>query len=106
MRVNRRFIILCNILFFFAATFSLYAQEQKPTASVWDLEAKEGVSSGIASTLSDYLRTQLVNTEKFIVVTRKNMEQILNEQQFQSSGCTSRECIVQVGQLPGVRKIF
>ena len=87
-------------------TFNLSAQETKITAAVMDLEAKEGISAGVVSSITDYLRTQLVNTGKFDFVTRENMEQILKEQQFQLSGCTSQECIVQVGQLLGVRKMF
>ena len=82
------------------------AQEQKITAAVMDLEAKEGIPGGLAPTLSDYLRTQLFNTNEFTMVTRENMEQILKEQKFQLSGCTSKECIVEVGQLLGVRKMF
>ena len=96
-------IILFSSFLFSPLTF---AQEQKFTSAVMDLEAKEGVSKGVTSMLSDYLRTQLVNTNKFTIVTRENMEQILKEQQFQLSGCTSQECIVQVGQLLGVRKMF
>lgn len=82
------------------------AQEQKTTAAVMDLEAKEGVSQGVAGILSDSLRTYLVNTNKFTMVTRENMEHVLKEQAFQLSGCTSQECIVQAGQLLGVRKMF
>ena len=64
------------------------------------------VSQGVAGILSDSLRTYLVNTNKFTIVTRENMEQVLKEQNFQMSGCTSQECIVQMGQLLGVRKMF
>ena len=85
---------------------SAVAEETVTTAAVLDLETREGISQGVVSTISDYLRTQLVNTNKFIIVTRENMEQILKEQKFQMSGCTSQECIVQVGQLLGVRKMF
>ena len=91
---------------FILFSFNCYADEVKTTAAVMDLEAKEGVSAGIASMLSDYLRTQLVNTNRFTIVTRENMEQVLKEQAFQLSGCTSQECIVQAGQLLGVRKMF
>jgi len=96
-------ISLAVFLFFTSLAFS---QETKTTAAVIDLEVKEGVSSGVASMLSDYLRTQLVNTNKFTIVTRENMEQVLKEQKFQLSGCTSQECVVQMGQLLGVRKMF
>jgi len=84
---------------------TLSAQD-KITAAVLDLEAREGVSTGIALMLSDYLRTQLVNSNRYTIVTRENMEQILREQQFQLAGCTTQECIVQMGQLLGVRKMF
>jgi len=91
--------------------FSLYlptinAQEQKISAAVMELEAREGIPAGTIFSLSDYLRIQLVNTEKFTIVTRENMEQILKEQNFQMSGCTSQECVIQMGQLIGVRKMF
>ena len=87
-------------------TFNLSAQETKITAAVMDLEAKEGISAGVVSSSTDYLRTQLVNTGKFDFVTRENMEQILKEQNFQISGCTSQECIIEAGKLMGVRKMF
>ena len=95
-------LLLC--FWFFLA--SLFAQETKMTVAVMELDAKEGVSVGVASIISDYLRTQIVNTDKFTMVTRENMETILKEQNFQISGCTSQECIIQVGQLLGVRKMF
>ena len=100
---------LCVFLVLLFTAFDLCAQQtntQKPTAAVMDLEAKEGVSAGVAASLSDYLRVQLVNTQKFDIVTRENMEEVLKEQKFQLSGCTSRECVVQVGQLLGVRRMF
>jgi len=99
-------IILITIVIISGVIFSANAQEKKITAAVMDLEAKEGISAGLVSTLSDYFRTQLVNTNEFTMVTRENMQEILKEQKFQLSGCTSKECIVEVGQLLGVRKIF
>lgn len=97
-------LILTSFLILFAAT--LPAQDTKFTAAVMDLTTEQGVSASVSRMLSDYLRTQLFNTQKFTLVTRENMEQILKEQQFQLSGCTSQECIVQAGQLLGVRKMF
>lgn len=103
--MKKSFIFFLLIIFVFISC-QASAQEQKITAAVMDLEAKQGVSAGVASMLSDYLRTQLVNTQKITIVTRENMEQILREQSFQMSGCTSNECIVQMGQLLGVRKMI
>jgi len=102
MKKSLYFLLGLFILF----SFTCHADEPKTTAAVMDLQAQEGVSQGVSNVLSDYLRTQLVNTNKFTLVTRENMEQVLKEQNFQLSGCTSQECIVQVGQPLGVRKIF
>ena len=102
MKTIRIFFVVF-LLFFTSLAFS---QEQKITSAVMDLRAEEGVSQSVARTLSDYLRTQLINTDKFIFVTRENVEEVLKEQKFQLSGCTDQECIVEVGKLLGVRKMF
>jgi len=102
MKKSLYFLVGLFILF----SSDCYAQEIKTTAAVMDLQGEEGISQSVSRTLSDYLRAQLFNTQKFTIVTRENMEQILKEQQFQLSGCTSQECVVQVGQLLGVRKMF
>ena len=79
---------------------------KKVAAAVIDFQAKEGISENLASTISDYFRTQLFNTNKYIMVTRESMDLILKEQNFQVSGCTSQECVVQMGQMLGVSKVF
>ena len=83
-----------------------YAQGTKTTAAVMDLEAREGVSKNDAITLSNYLRSQLFKTQKFTIVTRENMEEILKEQKFQYEGCVSKECVVSAGKLLGARKML
>ena len=98
--------IILLLFFMLSSTAIVGAQEQKIIAAVMELEAKEGIPVGTVFSLSDYLRIQLVNTEKFNIVTRENMEQILKEQNFQLSGCTSQECVIQMGQLLGVNKMF
>ena len=39
------------------------------------------------------------------MVERNQMEEILNEQGFQQSGCTSAECAAEVGALLGVQNM-
>lgn len=97
-------ILLLNFSICFLSLLS--AEDTKTNAAVMDLEAKEGITIGIASILSDSLRTHLLNTKKFTIVERENMKQILKEQTFQLSGCTSDTCIVEAGQLLSVRKMF
>ena len=109
MNHRTKLLLFGIVITFQLLTFNvqlLYALDTRTTAAVVDLQAKEGVSPGVASMLSDYLRTQLVNTNKFVMVTRENMESILKEQQFQMTGCTSNECVIEAGKLLGVRKIF
>ncbi|MQY63786.1 MAG: hypothetical protein GH143_05725 [Calditrichaeota bacterium] len=69
--------------------------------AVLDLEGR-GISSHEAASLTDRLRSELVYTGEVIMVERGQMEQVLAEQDFQLTGCTSDECAVEVGQLLGV----
>ncbi|MDD5675192.1 MAG: CsgG/HfaB family protein, partial [Chitinivibrionales bacterium] len=52
------------------------------------------------------LRNDLVNTHAFKVIERNRMNEVLKEQGFQNTGCTSQECAVEVGQLIGVNKMI
>jgi len=95
-------------------TISLSSQENDITSitpsenpvfiAVLDFDGK-GVTNDEASALSDRLRLELFSTKRFTVIERAMMEQILVEQGFQQSGCTTNECIVEVGRLIGVEQI-
>jgi TolB-like protein len=63
------------------------------------------VSEGDCRALTDRLRAELFNTKYFKVIEREMMEEIIKEQGFQQSGCSSDECMVEVGKLIGVEKI-
>ena len=85
----------------FLSIMGLYSQT---TIAVLEHEAK-GVAEVEASALTDRLRIELFKTGLFTVVERGMMEEILHEQGFQQTGCTSDECIVEVGRLVGVEQI-
>ncbi len=70
----------------------------KPHIAVGDLEAKE-VSPNVAQIVRDYLSNELVNARRFEVIERSRMEEVLKEQAFQKSGCTTQECAVEIGKL-------
>ena len=72
--------------------------------AVSDLEAHE-TSAMEASTIADFLRTELINSQAFIVLERSNMSTILAEQHFQQTGCTTNECAIQMGKILNVEKI-
>jgi len=84
---------------------SLFAQQKKIPVAVMDLSAV-GVSISDARIITSRLRTNLFKTNKFTVVEREAMNDILKEQGFQLSGCTNEECIVEAGRLLGVRLII
>jgi len=73
--------------------------------AVLDLEAK-GVSKVIASSVSDLLRTEMVDTGQFIIVERSQMDNILKEHELQQTGCTDNSCAVQLGKILSAKKIL
>lgn len=93
---NITFVILILIQFVLAQNF--------PSIAVMDLDAK-GIAKDEASVLTDKLRGQLFQTGRFQVIERSVMDEILKEQGFQQTGCTSKECAVEAGQLIGVQYI-
>lgn len=66
----------------------------------------KNVSQADASIVADFLRTELVSTGLFNVMDRNNMDTVLAEQKFQTSGCTEQECAVEMGKLLNVKKIL
>lgn len=68
---------------------------------ILDLEGR-GISELEAATLTDRMRSEMVKTGAVTIVERSQMQEILEEQGFQQTGCTSDECAVEVGKLLGV----
>ena len=94
-----------NFLPVLFALFALVSGETKPNIAVIDLTGS-GLSPSDLVTLSNRLRTELFETQKFIVVERGQMETILKEQGFQQTGCTDAACAVEAGQLLNVDRII
>jgi hypothetical protein len=65
----------------------------------------QGVSASNASVVADWLRGELVQSRRFNVVERQNVEKVLAEQALQQSGCTSQECAVKLGRLLNAQRI-
>jgi len=74
--------------------------EGKKTTAVLDFEAR-GINPKEAATLTDRFSSALGKTNSVILVQRTMMKEILEEQGFQQTGCTSDECAVEVGALLG-----
>jgi len=77
----------------------------KMRIAVLDFSNTGGLSNYETVTLSNRLASMLVKTDAFIVLERGKMDEILNEQGFQQSGCTTTECAVEVGKMLNVQKM-
>jgi TolB-like protein len=90
---------------FFLQLFAAEESEDKVNIAVLALESRGGLSQSEIGTLTDRLRSMLVRTHAFNVVDRGKMSEILDEQGFQMSGCTSTECAVEAGKVLGVEQM-
>lgn len=99
----------CILLFGFVCA-GLHPQDAEPvsdtrrTTAVLDFDGL-GITVMESIALTQRLAGEMVNTNAFILVDRSQMEEILQEQGFQQSGCSSAECAVEIGNLLGVQQM-
>ena len=89
------------LLFFSLAS----AQDFRQTVAVIDFDAS-GISQLEATSLTNRFRTAVGDVGAMRLVERGMMEEVLQEQGFQQTGCTSEEYAVEVGQLLGVQNMI
>ncbi len=92
------------ILYIIFIPIFCFAAQVDESIAVMDLDGR-GISTDEVLSLSDRLRSALVRTGKATVVERSKMQQVLAEQDFQMTGCTSNECAIEIGQLLGVTRM-
>lgn len=74
--------------------------------AVLDLTTSSNISAEETRTISDRLESELALTKSVVLLERRRMQEILQEQGFQQSGaCDAANCQVQVGQLLGVDQV-
>lgn len=61
----------------------------------------KGVSETDAGIITDRLRIAIFETGKYTIIEREKMKDILSEQAFQMTGCTSDECVIEAGNILG-----
>lgn len=87
-----------------------FAQERvkkKLHVAVLEFDARAGVLKEEAASLSDAFQGAIIETKEFIVVDRNRIKAILQEQGFQQTeACSDVECIVEVGKILKVEKMF
>jgi len=104
MRFSNLPNILVIILIFVQLISPVFAQD-KGTLGVLDFEGL-GISENETKALTNRLRGIFVKTDEYQVIERGKMNEILDEQGFQLSGCTSDACMVEAGQLLGVKYLL
>jgi hypothetical protein len=105
MKIFIVFIISYFILFH-SVLNAKQGDQEKFKVAVLDFSSTEGVSLQEATTLSDRFRSMLVQVNTLTVLDRSAMKEILDEQGFQQSGCTTTDCAVEVGRLLNVQKMI
>ncbi len=100
------FLILSIIFTVFNNELSATAKsKEKMRLAILDLQAK-GVSKVIGIAVSDLIRSDMVDTGRFVVVERAQMDAILKEHELQQTGCTDSSCAVQVGKILSANKVL
>lgn len=94
-----------HLIIFLFSFLQMAVSSPKTNIAVIDFAGK-GVSADDASIITDRFRVEIFNAGKHTLIEREMMNEIMEEQGFQSSGCVSDECIVEMGQLLGVGQII
>ena len=99
-----KILIILTICSVFA--YSQDLKNLKKRVAVMDFEDKAGYGHNIGSGLADMLVTSLVESKKFIVIEREELENLLKEQGLGMSGAVTPQSAAKVGQLLGVELII
>jgi uncharacterized protein (TIGR02145 family) len=94
-----------TLLLFLFAIGGAAQETRKPMVAVLPFSSRV-VDSGAMDGLMSALSSELINTGKFRVMERSQMEGILKEQGFQQSGaCDGAECAVEMGKILSVNEM-
>jgi TolB-like protein len=99
--------LLCS---FFLATFLTNCAATKVTpkppilCGILTFESRAGMKAGEAESVMDLFSSLLQNTNRFTVIDRKNLNNVLQEQGFQST--QNGESAVQAGKILAIKKMF
>ena len=96
---------LCRALLICLFTTAIVPAQAQNTMAILDFQAL-GISQNDAVVLTSRLRSLLVQSGPYTVIEREQMIKILQEQDFQMTGCTSSECAVEIGQILSAQLIL
>jgi len=83
---------------------ALFAPPPKERIAVLDFKLISRMDMNEALTLADYFRSKVAKTGKFTIMSRSDMRDILEAQEF-NEACTDAACAVNAGKLLSAQKI-
>ncbi|RKX84753.1 MAG: hypothetical protein DRP70_12700 [Spirochaetes bacterium] len=97
------------LLMVFSSTFSIDAQEETGRIRIafMGLEPRNGYEQ--VEIVTDYLRTEIIKTGTFEIVERTEIDKIISEMNFQSSGLidtASNEDLINIGKFASVKLLL
>ena len=97
--LNRAFAVVFLFL-------SVAHAAEKPSCAILTLDALTGVAKGQAVLLSDRLAAEIGRTEKYTIIARQKMKEILAIQaEGMSDVCSATDCAVELGRIISVQYI-
>ncbi len=99
--MQKRYVFKLLVLLMFGA-FTTYCQQ---TVAVLDFES-DYFAKTITKTVTEKFIQLLLKDGGYVVVERNQIDKVLNELGFQSTGCTDKSCAVQIGKILNAERIF
>lgn len=103
--------ILAAVVFFLLVIFCFQAMSQdlsalKKRIAIINFEDRSGYGHNIGRGVADMLVTSMVESDKFIVIERAELDEILKEQGLGQTGLVTPQSAAKVGQLLGLQRII
>lgn len=103
--------ILAAVVFFLLVIFCFQAMSQdlsalKKRIAIINFEDRSGYGHNIGRGVADMLVTSLVESDKFIVIERAELDELLKEQGLGQTGLVTPQSAAKVGQLLGLQRII
>ena len=92
-----------SLLMIIAGTLAF--ADQKPKVAVLDALIPDDMDRSVVVPVTDKIVEELVNSGLYTVLDRANIEQVLQEKEFQVSGLVKDTEVVQAGEYLGARYV-
>lgn len=95
------------VIFFLMTGMLLLAQTDKQRVAVFDPSASGSmIDEGTVVAVREIISSVLVNNDKYTIVERSLIDQILKEQKISNSGAVDADQISELGKLAGANKVI